>query len=330
MISRPDRAFPAHEAIERLISSAREVLTVDAQAVTTAAVGEAAATNVFMLGAAVQLGLLPVSPAAMQQAIELNGVAVHDNLAAFGWGRVWASEPASVEAMSAAASGLLVVPPLPASLRSRVDAAVEEAELRETVASLASDLVEYQDAAYAGRFIERIADLSAAVAGLDRAADLTEVAARSLHKLMAYKDEYEVARLMTMPGARAAAEAVGGPGADIRFMLHPPMLKALGLDGKLAIGHAMLPVFEALKRGKRLRGTRLDPFGATEMRRLERELIGEFEDVLAVIAQGANEDNVTEAIRIAGLPDMVRGYEDLKLRRAAAYRTELTTALAQF
>jgi indolepyruvate ferredoxin oxidoreductase len=134
---------------------------------------------------------------------------------------------------------------------------------------------------------------------------------------------------MTMPGARAAAEAVGGKGANVRFMLHPPMLKALGLDDKLAISDSMLPVFEALKRGKRLRGTRLDPFGATEMRRLERDLIDEFEDVLTVLA-GTGPDTIDAAMTIAGLPDMVRGYEDLKLRRIGEYRQALTDALSAF
>jgi indolepyruvate ferredoxin oxidoreductase len=159
---------------------------------------------------------------------------------------------------------------------------------------------------------------------------LVEAAARSLHKLMAYKDEYEVARLMTKPEARAAAEAVGGKRADIRFLLHPPMLKALGLDDKLAISDSMLPVFEALKRGKRLRGTRLDPFGATEMRRLERDLIGEFEDVLAVLAATTTSETIDATIAIARLPDIVRGYEDLRLRRIAEYRQTLTEALAAF
>jgi indolepyruvate ferredoxin oxidoreductase len=330
MISQPDRSFPAQEAMGRLMSSAAEVHGVEARATTFGVVGEPATTNVFMLGAAVQLGLLPVAPSAMRQAIELNGVAVEDNLATFEWGRAWASDPASVEARSAPANGQLSVPPLSAALRRSVDAAMADPRLRETVASLASDLVEYQDAAYAGRFIGRIAEVAAAVAGLEGSADLVEVAARSLHKLMAYKDEYEVARLMTLPEARAAAEAVGGPGAEIRFLLHPPMLKALGLGDKLAIGDSVLGVFEALKRGKRLRGTRFDPFGATDMRRLERDLISEFEDVLAVIAAGVTQANLAEAARIAGLPDKVRGYEDLKVRRAAEYRHELTTAMSTF
>ncbi len=329
MISRPERSFPPGEATERLSAASRRLFSVDAPAVTTALVGEAATTNIFMLGAAVQLGLIPVSPNAFEQAIELNGVAIEHNLAAFSWGRAWATDPEPIEAMAATASGVLLVDPLPDTLIRRLDRFDIEPGVRDLTESLASDLVAYQDAAYSGRFIDQIGRLAEATAGLEQAPDLIETAARSLHKLMAYKDEYEVARLMTMPDARAAAEAVGGRGANVRFMLHPPILEALGLEHKLAISDSMLPVFEALKRGKRLRGTRLDPFGATEMRRLERELIGEFEDVLTVLA-GTTDETVDAAMTIAALPDMIRGYEDLKLRRITAYRQLLTESLTAF
>ncbi len=329
MISSPELGFPHSEATERLSAASQRVFAVDAPAVTATLVGDAATTNVFMLGTAVQLGLIPVSPASMERAIELNGVAVDHNLAALSWGRAWAADPERIEAMVATVSGVLVVDPLPDALEHRLDRFGLGSPVRDTVSSLASDLVDYQDVVYARRFIDRIGRLAEATAGIGRSNELVETAARSLHKLMAYKDEYEVARLMTMPGARAAAEAVGGRGADVRFLLHPPMLKALGLGDKLAISDSMLPLFEALKRGKRLRGTRLDPFGATEMRRLERDLVGEFEDVLIVLA-GANAETIDAAIAIAGLPDMVRGYEDLKLRRIAEYRQALTEALTAF
>jgi indolepyruvate ferredoxin oxidoreductase len=329
MISRPELGFPLGEATERLSAASRRMFTVDAPAVTTALVGEAATTNIFMLGAAVQLGLIPVSPESMDQAIELNGIAIDHNRAAFSWGRAWAADPDPIEGMVATVNGELVVDPLPDALEHRLDRFGLDSAVRGLVASLASDLVDYQDVVYARRFIDGIGRLAESTAGIGRSTQLVEAAARSLHKLMAYKDEYEVARLMTMPGARVAAEAVGGRGADVRFLLHPPMLKALGLGDKLAISGSMLGVFEALKRGKRLRGTRFDPFGATEMRRLERDLVGEFEDVLTVLA-GSDAETIDAAIAIAGLPDMVRGYEDLKLRRAAEYRRTLTGALTAF
>ena len=329
MISRPELGFPPEEAIERLSAVSRRLFGVDAPAVTATVVGEPATTNIFMLGAAVQLGLIPVSPESMEQAIELNGIAIEQNLAAFAWGRAWASDPTAIDPMAAVANGLLVVDPLPAGLERRLDRFALDSDVRKLVSSLAADLVDYQDTVYARRFIDRVGRLAEATAGVERTLELVETAARSLHKLMAYKDEYEVARLMTQPEARAAAEAVGGKGAEVRFLLHPPMLKALGLDDKLAISDSMLGVFEALKRGKRLRGTRLDPFGATEMRRLERDLIDEFEDVLEVLA-GTTDQTIDDALAIAGLPDVVRGYEDLKLRRIAEYRHALTEALTSF
>ncbi|MDH3249145.1 MAG: indolepyruvate ferredoxin oxidoreductase family protein, partial [Acidimicrobiia bacterium] len=273
MISRPELGFPPDEAIARLSAASHRLFTVDAPAVATTLVGEAATTNVLMLGVAVQLGLIPVSPESMEQAIALNGIELERNLAAFSWGRAWASDSEPIEALVASINGTLDVGPLTEGLERRLDRFEMEPGTRVLVAALASDLVDYQDAVYARRFIDGIGRLATATAGVGRTTELVETAARSLHKLMAYKDEYEVARLMTMPGALAAARAVGGRGVGVRFLLHPPMLKALGFDGKLAISESMLGVFEALKRGKRLRGSRLDPFGATEMRRLERELI---------------------------------------------------------
>jgi indolepyruvate ferredoxin oxidoreductase len=159
---------------------------------------------------------------------------------------------------------------------------------------------------------------------------LTETAARNLHKLMAYKDEYEVARLALLPESQAQYAAVGGPRTKVTYHLHPPMLRSLGLDRKLEFRRTGEPSFKVLRSMKRLRGTLADPFRWAEVRRLERAMIPEYEAALDTLVKGLDPANVDAAVEIAGLPDQVRGYEHIKLERAKRYRAELATHLAGF
>lgn len=196
---------------------------------------------------------------------------------------------------------------------------------------LTADLVAYQDTDYANRFLDAV---SAAAAAERRVAPssnvLTEAVARHLYRLMAYKDEYEVARLLLLPEARLAAEAVGGADPTVTWMLHPPMMKSLGRAAKLGFPDRTAVGFAALARGKRLRGTRLDPFGFTSMRRLERELPVQYLAAMETVYRHLTADNIAAATAIAELPDLVRGFEELKIERIATYRQRLTTAVADF
>jgi indolepyruvate ferredoxin oxidoreductase len=193
---------------------------------------------------------------------------------------------------------------------------------------LAADLVGYQDARYAGRLLDVLDRVAAAEHALDGVSGdrLTETVARGLHRLMAYKDEYEVARLMLLPESDAAA-AEAGPGRR-SFLLHPPALKALGRREKVRFDDRSRPVFRSLAAGKRLRGTRLDPFGATEVRRTERALVGEYVGLVRLLVDGLTEAGHARAVEIAGMADTVRGYEDLKMRRVAEYRAAVAEAVA--
>lgn len=336
MISHPDIPYPTGSITDRLTSTSRSHHFLDAARLSAALTGNGAQANVFLLGVAVQLGHVPVSVASIESAIELNGVAVEANLAAFDWGRRWAHDPSTVETIADASAGhptapTVTVPDLPRRLASRVHALTEAPPLRELLTMLAADLVAYQNEAYADRFLDAVAD---AAEHERRAAPdssrLTEAVARSLHKLMAYKDEYEVARLLLLPEGEEAATAVGGPGASVTWRLHPPMLKALGMHSKMSIGSWAKPAFAALRPVKRLRGTRFDPFGRTEMRRLEAALPGEYLATMATVYASLDVDRLDQAVDIAGLPDMIRGYEDLKLRRVAEYRAAVDAALAAF
>ena len=308
--------------------------------------GRQTTANLFVVGVAVQLGAVPVSPLRMREAIELNGVAVEANAAAFEWGRRWADNPTEVDSVMAAAAidtTEVKTGPLPTSLSRRIDrllAGLDGSGPEEMVACgdlaglltmLTSDLVAYQNAAYAHRFIDLVGTVAAAeqrVTG--RAAELTTAVAQGYHKLLAYKDEYEVARLMLSEDGLAAVRAAGGSPGGVTWHLHPPALRAAGRRGKIRFGPWSRPVFVALARSNRLRGTRLDPFGRTDIRRLERQLPVEYAAAIAEVAQRLTAGNLDEAVALAALPEMVRGFESLKLRRAADYRARLASGLAVF
>jgi indolepyruvate ferredoxin oxidoreductase len=152
---------------------------------------------------------------------------------------------------------------------------------------------------------------------------LSEAVARYLFKLMAYKDEYEVARLHLKAdlGRRLADEFPGG--VRVQYNLHPPLLRALGLTRKLKFGTWFDGAFRALSGMKGLRGTALDPFGRAEVRRVERALPGEYRGLIERALQGLSRDTYERAVRAARLPDLIRGYEDIKLRNVEKYREEV-------
>jgi indolepyruvate ferredoxin oxidoreductase len=262
--------------------------------------GDTTTANVFLLGVAHQAGVLPLSTSNLERAIELNGVAVERNLAALAWGRQWVIDPDAVVDAAGLASA----------------SAPESASL-DPIAMRAADLVAYQSARYSRQYLDRIEALRTA----GGSAEVVAAFATNLHKLMAYKDEYEVARLLLAPEARAAAEAVGGPGARVRWQLHPPMLRALGMKRKLTLGRWATPLLMMLRAGKALRGTPLDVPGWSHLRRIERSLAGEYtQAMMTLVTSAASPEVVLEAV---ALPDTVRGYESIKLANVQAYRRRL-------
>jgi indolepyruvate ferredoxin oxidoreductase len=343
MISEPATPYPAESIEQRLRDATRadQIQFLDATALATTLTGSAAQANLLLLGVAVQKGHIPVSVEAIENAIELNGVAVEANLAALDWGRRWAHDPAFVQAHAAAkhelpATQMVTVEPVPAAIAGRINAIVSVFDtagpaLNDTLTMLAGDLIGYQNLAYATRFLDDVESAAAAECQAGSSTgEYTETVARSMHKLMAYKDEYEVARLLLMPeGARAATE-VGGTAARVAWKLHPPMLKALGMTSKVAVSSKMRVAFVALRFAKKLRGTRLDLFGRSAMRRTEAGLPDEFRRTLEVVEAALQPALLDEAIAIAALPDLVRGYEALKTRRIAEYRSQMAVALADF
>lgn len=338
MITHPDMAYPLDSIAQRLGDASSALHEVDATRLAERLTGGSAQANVLLLGVGVQTGTVPVSVESIEHAIELNGVAVEANLAAFDWGRRWAHDPDAVERIAddspsqpADPTSIVNVPDLPSNLAERVRSIVpaSNADLRETLEMLAADLVGYQDEAYARRFVDDVVRAANAEQRVDATSTrLTETYARSLHKLLAYKDEYEVARLMLLPEARAAVDAVAGPDARFSWKLHPPMLAALGRSKKIGVASWTAPAFAALRAGKRLRGSRFDPFGRTEMRRAERSLPDEFRTAMSTVFVHLDPSTLDDAVKIAALPDQVRGYEDLKMRRIAEYRRQMSATLA--
>ena len=336
MISKPETPYPTPERLATRLTGRGDpdrYTAVDAAGLADSLTGASSSSNILLLGVAVQSGHIPVSPDAMRQAITLNGVAVDANLAAFTWGRRWVADPHGVERIAGTRAD---APPqvrtvtLPRRLRALVADLDLSPATTDVVTMLAADLVGYQDVAYAGRFLDLVATARAAErrAGLDDHR-FAEGVARGYHKLLAYKDEYEVARLMRAPDGLAEAHRVAGrPDGALQWHLHPPFLKALRVGRKIAFDGRSAPMFAALAAGRRLRGTRFDPFGRTEMRRLERALPSEFAQAITQVAGVLSRDNAEHAVAIAALPDQVRGFEELKLRRAAAYRRELDAAVA--
>ena len=336
MITHLDVRLPAVGVLsDRIASATRSDVQhwADARLICQEIFGSSTAANIFVVGMALQAGCLPVSAGDIERAIDLNGVAVAANLEAFRWGRAQIARPEAVEAARVAGH-----PPAPApapelsdALRGRIDELHAPTAVADELMLFAAELVAWQDEAVAGSWLDvlkRVAEAERRVASGSSA--LVRAVAANLYKLTAYKDEYEVARLMTDSDALATAREVAGARGKVAWKLHPPMLRALGLDNKISIGSWAEPVVHLLARGKKLRGTALDPFRWPDVRRVERQLPGEYVEAIDRVLDRLSAGNVTAAVEIAELPDLVRGYEHIKLANVARYRATLSDALAAF
>jgi len=303
----PDLAFPSNTlklSIEAA-AGADACDFIEASKLATALMGDSIATNLFMLGYAYQKGLIPIGHEALERAIELNGTAVQMNLGAFRWGRRAAADRAAVEVLAAPAADNVVPFARPTST---VD---------DIVASRVKHLTGYQDAAFAERYralVERVRSVEQRVAPGETA--LTRAVARYYAKLLAYKDEYEVARLFT--GAAFASQLGAQFEGDFKLTFHlaPPLLgnrdPKTGRLKKQQFGPWVLGVFRLLARLKGLRGTAFDPFGYTAERRQERVLIREYEGLVDELLGGLRPDNLSLAVKLASIPDDIRGYGHVK------------------
>jgi indolepyruvate ferredoxin oxidoreductase len=294
---------------------------LDAQQLSQRLFGDHMPANTIALGAAYQRGLLPVSAQALEHAIRLNGAAVERNLAAFAWGRACVVAPDAIEQATR--------PPEQAEPnwepdereRALIDGLGAEGELARLLEIRVPELRAYQNLGYAERYVDFLREVKAAEEERTPGKSaLTEAVARNLFKLMGYKDEYEVARLHLDAAEAAKRRLEFGERARFAFRLQPPLLRALGLKRKVRLGRWFVPVFRLLHGMRRLRGTPFDPFRWTKVRRVERALIGEYEELVTWTLTRLSGQNHELAVELCELPDVIRGYEEIKLRNVVLYR----------
>jgi indolepyruvate ferredoxin oxidoreductase len=296
----------------------RNLEILDATGIASALMGDSIATNPFMLGFAFQNGAIPLSPEALLRAIEINGAAIEMNKQAFTWGRLAAHDMSRVRSVI--------------QFKSRSSAPAKT--LDEQIALRADFLTSYQDKAYADRYraaVDKVRRAESAVA--PASTELTEAVAKNLFKLMAYKDEYEVARLYTdgVFGKNLSEKFDG----DFKLKLHlaPPIFARRDRNGHLMkkeYGGWMLKAFGWLAKLKFLRGTALDPFGRTEERKTERQLVEHYFAMIDQRIAGLKPEQLPLLAKIARIPETIRGYGHIKeenIKKAAAERARLEADL---
>jgi indolepyruvate ferredoxin oxidoreductase len=319
-IKNPDWQFPAEGSRGAIVQAcgANNVDFVDAGHIATTLLGDAIATNMFMLGYAFQKGHVPLTEASLMKAIELNGVSVAFNKAAFNWGRGAAHDVASVTK--------LVTP-------AKVIEFKRSQSLDDIVNRRVELLTAYQNLAYAEQYKAFVAKVRADEEKLGKGSRLAEAVAKYLYKLMAYKDEYEVARLYTDPAFMQKIGAMFEGDIKLKFHLAPPILAKRDKDGHLVkkeYGPWMLKAFGALAKLKGLRGTPLDVFGYTDERKTERALIKHYRATVESLLPKLTAENLAQAVAIASIPEDIRGFGHVKERNLAAAKKKEAELVAAF
>jgi indolepyruvate ferredoxin oxidoreductase len=346
MVSDPDLAGPSFgELRDRLEHRSRELRVLPAEEVATALLGSHLCANIVLLGFAFQCGAIPLSSRALEESIAGRGRSVETNLAAFRLGRAlvertdripellrWA-RPAGIgqhgDPVWARALYGELWEQLESGLRGQCDPETE-VELSVQIAGWAADLDDYQNRDYGERYLRALLPvLREELAQHQGRLILTPVAARQLYRLMAYKDEYEVARLALSGPFRRWLDRRRAGGAPPDVWLRPPWLRWLGLSRKLRLPGRFEVILELLASLKPLRGSRFDPFGRSELRRVERELVTWYEDLLDRLCSELEDLGVRRAAEIAGHAALIRGYESIKLERAAMARERVDKALSK-
>ncbi len=316
-----DFDFQTEELLARARGAVRAERYVEIPATqwATRVLGDSIATNMLMTGFAYQSGRLPVSAAAIERAIELNGTAVELNLNAFRLGRLFRHDPSRCARLAPDLEPPAA--PRPMSLDALID---HRARL----------LAQYQDEAYAQRFRAFVANVREAERAVVSTESLTQAVAWNYYKLLAYKDEYEVARLYTTPEFHESLAAQFEGTYRVRLLLAPPLFAGrdplTGEPRKMVFNSWVLPLLRLLAAGRRLRGTPLDVFGYSRERRMERDLIEQYEDTLATVLKGLSAASLAAAVALARLPESIRGFGPVKSRSAAQVRARWKAMLDRY
>jgi indolepyruvate ferredoxin oxidoreductase len=321
----PDFRFPTdelHSNIEQAVGP-KKTHFVDATRLATDLMGDSIASNMFMLGFAFQKGLIPISAEAIFKAIELNGVAVQSNQNAFTWGRRAAHDVAAVQRIAAPSSPEPAEPTDP------------NTRLRTLIEDRIAFLTDYQNAQYAERYT-RLVDRVRTVQAINTPQEqgLTDTVARYFFKLLAYKDEYEVARLYTDPGFQDRLNAAFEGDFKLKFHLAPPLLApkdpVTGELRKREYGPWVFKAFGMLTKLKFLRGTPFDPFGYTQERQTERQLIADYEATVETLLQTLTPENHGLAVETASIPEQIRGFGHVKEANIACAKTRQDELIAAY
>ncbi len=321
-IKNPNWQFPGESAENdiRKACGAERVDLIDAASIATALMGDNIATNMFILGYAWQKGWVPLEEVALMRAIELNGVSIDFNKQAFNWGRLAAHDLAAVKRLATPAQVVEIK---------------RQPTLNEVIEKRLAFLTDYQNADYAAMYKNFVEQVKAAEEKVVAGAPLrlTEAVAKYLFKLMAYKDEYEVARLYTDGKFQKKVADMFEGDYQLNFHLAPPMFAKRDAKGNLLkkqYGPWMMKMFGLLATMKSLRGTKLDVFGYTEERRTERELPVAYRQTIMQLLPLLNADNLAKAVAIAAIPEDIRGYGHVKERHLAAAKNKEAGLLAEF
>lgn len=315
MVYDPSVSYPAvGDLLDRMESASAQIHAFDALGAAQILFNNTAAANFLLVGAAYQSGALQIPAEAIEEAIGVNGVAVAANRLAFRWGRAAVAAPKEFAAQVAPAQK-----PRPKKLATVLESSPLTGEVRRLVEHRADQLVDFQNVRTADRYVALVEQVWAAERAATTETRFSEAVARYLFKLTAYKDEYEVARLLTDTAfvESVAAEIPGG--TNLTYKLHPPALRAMGRQKKVGFGPRSHVTLRMLARAKRLRGTPLDVFGYAHVRRLERTLLAHYTQLVTDLANDLAPESYDRAVRIAELPDVVRGYEEVKVGNVATY-----------
>jgi len=332
MVRDTSAEFPEWTAFQRVIdesTSPERNVYFDAGTLSDSLFRSHMPANVLVVGAAYQAGVVPISASAIERAIELNGVAVEMNTQAFRIGRKIVLDPDFLGTLEVERVGKVKREIGPSGREQDLIDAVpnQSEELTRLLRIRVPDLVAYQNHAYAAAYASFIAEVREAEAAAGSETALGEAVATYLYKLMAYKDEYEVARLHRSKAFQQAVRDQFGDKTDVTYKLHPPIMRRMGVEKKIGLGRSGDMAFALLARMKGLRGGALDVFGRTAHRKMERELIDEYrgmiERALDTLSAG-DEAAYARAVEIARLPDMIRGYEEIKENNVERFRTRAT------
>ncbi len=281
--------------------------------------------NMIVIGAAYQSGLFPMSAEALEQAIKLNGVKVDLNINAFRVGRLAVADPAWLAELELdTGSKINIQPDLSPIARKMIDRIGADGELKRLLEIRVPELIEYQNEAYAQQYVndvKAVYDKEQAVRPDNTA--LSEAVARYLFKLMAYKDEYEVARLSLKSEVHNALADQFGANATIHYNLHPPIFKAFGIKKKMKFGKWFDNAYRLLVRMKGLRGTAFDIFGYDHVRKIERALIPQYRQLIFDALNDMTPESYNTVVKLAELPDIIRGYDEIKLDNVETFWTEV-------